>query len=122
MAVEDCVWIVDVLTLRPLAITTAQSEREIQLWIAFLRQLLCSEAIKLGSSHSSHTLSHLNNHLHSSGFSIRGDLRIIADVFPDLINELRDEVKGIICLHTALLRVSLTKYAYVVGFYAREFS
>lgn len=107
MAVEECVWIVDVLTLRSLARTTSQQEKETELWTAFLRQLLCSDAIKLGSSSPCIPIHHISllQPPHTSGFSIRGDLRSIGASFPEIVNAIRRQAKGIICLYASLSHV-----------------
>lgn len=96
VAVEDAVWILDILALRG-----ALEEHQ---WLAFFRLLLCSEALKLGSFYLLHYLRVGRRNLSAvrcSGFDIRQDLQLLVSTFP-CIEQLRVEAKNILCLSRAI--------------------
>jgi len=93
IAVEDAVWILDVP-----ALTESLEERH---WVSLFRQLLCSEALKLGSFNFHMQLNELLPW--RPGFELRGDLQLLADTFPHCIDQLRANIKNILCLRELLL-------------------
>lgn len=89
VAVEDAVWILDVLALKEVL--------DEQQWLVFFRLLLCSEAWKLGSFLSFLPPPSVWETNCRSGFDIRQDLRLLVSTFP-CMEKLRTEAKNILCL------------------------
>jgi hypothetical protein len=111
VAVEDCVWVVDVLSLCKVPAEDSLSHslshaEEQQRWTDFFRRLLCSPAIKLGyplpstQVPPSHTLMGFG-----SGFNIDSDLHTFEKAFPAVMAGLRGQMRSIVCLYKPLTRV-----------------